>query len=679
MKMFRPFLLSFFLVGCVGFGLTRPLGADETTTASPQESSATESPSVPNTTDSDEAPANPSAPAAPANPLIAPTPEPTPTPLPTLAPAHTSKTASDAPSRVNREREAVPHVSVFGNSYSPANETADSVVTVFGNSEADGPVSDSVVTVFGNSRAADSVGQAVVAVFGNATAEKDVGQDVVAIFGQARANGHVGGKVVSIFGTVELGPQAEVDGEVVCMFGAVHREPGSVVHGQVNSVNKFDTHRFSGAGRLLQDTVFRGRLLYFSPHALGGWSVAFFFLGVYLFLGLAFSRGVTRCAETLEQRPGRTILAAFLALLLTPVLIILFLVLFITIVGPFVLGLALFIGHLFGKAAFMAFIGRRVIKRPGALGTMLAILIGGIVVMLIYTIPFVGLLFWKISSVLGFGMVLYTMILTNRRNREAAVLPPPVIPVGSSTAPSAGPSPVVNPGFVSPPTVPNVSNEPNVFAGSSASASGTAVTSSSAGVPPVSPAPASVPPVQPTMPMGSAATVLPLPPIPRTGPVPPLPPIPPIPPLPPLPPFGQAGQTTGSVLPPTFDFRSLPRVGFWPRVAASALDVVLVALLCAVMHLGEYFIMGYAAYCLVMWALKGTTIGGIICGLRIVRLDGRKIDWTIAVVRVLGAFLSAAVVFLGFIWVAFDSESQSWHDTIAGTTIVRVPKGVSLV
>jgi len=49
------------------------------------------------------------------------------------------------------------------------------------------------------------------------------------------------------------------------------------------------------------------------------------------------------------------------------------------------------------------------------------------------------------------------------------------------------------------------------------------------------------------------------------------------------------------------------------------------------------------------------------------------------VVRALGCFLSLLVCGLGFIWVAFDQEKQSWHDKIAGTVVVRVPKGVSLI
>ena len=72
-------------------------------------------------------------------------------------------------------------------------------------------------------------------------------------------------------------------------------------------------------------------------------------------------------------------------------------------------------------------------------------------------------------------------------------------------------------------------------------------------------------------------------------------------------------------------------------------------------------------------------IGGIICGLKVVRLDDRPIDWGVAAVRALGGFLSLAVAGLGFVWVSFDDERQSWHDKIAGTTIVKVPKGTPLM
>jgi len=123
------------------------------------------------------------------------------------------------------------------------------------------------------------------------------------------------------------------------------------------------------------------------------------------------------------------------------------------------------------------------------------------------------------------------------------------------------------------------------------------------------------------------------------------------------------------------------RAGFWIRMLALLLDLMLVAIVCGIIsiptHRGLFLIL--ASYGAVMWKLKGTTIGGIVCGLRVVRLDGRPIDWPTAIVRALSSFLSAAVAGLGFIWVVFDPERQSWHDKIAGTVVVHAPRGTPLV
>ncbi len=85
------------------------------------------------------------------------------------------------------------------------------------------------------------------------------------------------------------------------------------------------------------------------------------------------------------------------------------------------------------------------------------------------------------------------------------------------------------------------------------------------------------------------------------------------------------------------------------------------------------------AYTVILWKLKGSTVGGIVCRLQLVRVDGRPVDWTTALVRAFAAYLSVLCLGLGFIWVAFDAERQSWHDKIAGTTVVRSPSGISLV
>jgi uncharacterized RDD family membrane protein YckC len=104
-----------------------------------------------------------------------------------------------------------------------------------------------------------------------------------------------------------------------------------------------------------------------------------------------------------------------------------------------------------------------------------------------------------------------------------------------------------------------------------------------------------------------------------------------------------------------------------------------VGALVAMFRSRSIFLPLWVFYHLAMWTWKGTTIGGLVFGLKIVRLNGDPIRFSVALVRCLSAFFSALVVCLGFLWVGWNREKQSWHDIIAGTVIVRFPKGSPLI
>ena len=115
-------------------------------------------------------------------------------------------------------------------------------------------------------------------------------------------------------------------------------------------------------------------------------------------------------------------------------------------------------------------------------------------------------------------------------------------------------------------------------------------------------------------------------------------------------------------------------------MGALLIDVILVGVASSLLHdLGHVMLLLLATYGAILWKLKGTTVGGIVFNLKVARLDGRPMDWATSIVRALGCFLSLVIVGLGFIWIVFDDERQAWHDKIAGTVVVRAPKGVSLV
>jgi uncharacterized RDD family membrane protein YckC len=149
-----------------------------------------------------------------------------------------------------------------------------------------------------------------------------------------------------------------------------------------------------------------------------------------------------------------------------------------------------------------------------------------------------------------------------------------------------------------------------------------------------------------------------------------------------LPPF-VAPAAGSAALPPLVvpEALALPRAGFWPRIGAAFLDMVIVGILSSFIHwwgLPSFPIAAFA-YFAGMIAWRGTTAGGIVLNLKVVRLDGGPLTFPVALVRALAAWLSAIVLFLGFFWIAWDPEKQAWHDKIAGTVVIRLSKAQPLI
>ena len=114
--------------------------------------------------------------------------------------------------------------------------------------------------------------------------------------------------------------------------------------------------------------------------------------------------------------------------------------------------------------------------------------------------------------------------------------------------------------------------------------------------------------------------------------------------------------------------------GFAPRLGAVVLDGILVALGTAPFGVdANVVIVIFLAYHVALWAWKSTTVGGIICQVRVVRSDGTPLTFADALVRGLAAIFSVAVVGLGWFWALWDPSRQTWHDKIAKTYLVRAP------
>lgn len=124
---------------------------------------------------------------------------------------------------------------------------------------------------------------------------------------------------------------------------------------------------------------------------------------------------------------------------------------------------------------------------------------------------------------------------------------------------------------------------------------------------------------------------------------------------------------------------ALPRVGFWQRLFATLLDAILIWLAVGVISKGLLFLPAWFLYHVVMWRWKGTTIGGIVFSLKVIRESGQPVTLAVALVRSLASLFSFLALGLGFFWAGWTREKRAWHDRIAGTLVVRMPRGVSLV
>jgi uncharacterized RDD family membrane protein YckC len=501
----------------------------------------------------------------------------------------------------------------------------DGDVVSFGHSShlESGQKAEAVVSIFGSSTS-EGEAEDVVSVIGNTRVTGPVRDDAVAVLGSTYIDSKVDGDVVAVLGNVDLGPNAEVGGDVIAVMGTVKRDPGAVVHGSVQRVIDVDIGEvpgFSWLSSWINHCLIYGRPLAFAPGLGWAWTLALGLLAFYACLALMFREGIDRCVHTLESQPGHTALAALIGILLTPVLLVL---LCVTVIGiaavPFVVG-ALFCMSLFGKAVMLAWLGGRISgRRPGPAGhPAIAVLIGGVIVLMLYVVPIAGFLIYKLLGFFGFGAVFYTLVLRVRERRAANGS---LASSGSRASPPPSAATMAGPGWTA-------------GAGPSIAAE-------------------QVPP-----PPGAPASGAPASGAPASG----------APPYAHIPPAAAPSFTA-----------AMPRAGFWVRMGALLLDVLLVGFAVSMLHpFGDFHLVVLAIYGAVMWKLRGTTVGGIVFDLHVVRVDGRPVDWETAIVRALGCFLSLAVVFLGFIWIALDPNNQAWHDKIAGTVVVRAKGGAPLL
>ena len=466
----------------------------------------------------------------------------------------------------------------------------------------------------------------------------ETARHVVVVGGNAKIHGHVYEDIVVILGTVELGSTAVVDGSFISVAGTANIAEGAKVQRDFVVVGDADTPAsfqpggghvvvgLAGFGSGLQSIVpwvthglILGRPIV--PWLGWVWVAAAIFFFINLCVNLLFDAPVRATTTTLQTSPLSAFMAGLLVLLLAGPICLLLAVSVIGIaVIPFFM-CAIVGAAVIGRVGFARWVGTRVMHQDDPAdrsASTRSFVIGSAIMCVAYMIPIIGFMVWALAGVFGLGAATLALQSAYRREnpkppkkvKAEPVVPPPAPPLG----PPAADLPLA------------ASMTPELSAGMPAADSGS-----------YRQAEAERPSQEDVRSEGSAYSAV--------------------------------------------EGVALPKAAFVERLAALVLDAIAIAIIAQLLSLdnhgdpGERLMVFLALiYHVGFWTWRGTTPGGMICLLRVIRTDGKALDFSESLVRGLTGIISLAVVGLGFLWILRDPERQAWHDRVAGTYVVKVPR-----
>ncbi|HMC42748.1 MAG TPA: RDD family protein [Acidimicrobiales bacterium] len=121
-----------------------------------------------------------------------------------------------------------------------------------------------------------------------------------------------------------------------------------------------------------------------------------------------------------------------------------------------------------------------------------------------------------------------------------------------------------------------------------------------------------------------------------------------------------------------------PRASFGTRLVAYIIDAVIVGLAAFLLNLvggraGSVLglFVGLAYFTYFEGSPSGQTIGKRAMNIRVVDFStGGSIEYGRAALRYLMRLVSGFVCLLGYLWMLWDPERQTWHDKVANSVVV---------
>ena len=119
--------------------------------------------------------------------------------------------------------------------------------------------------------------------------------------------------------------------------------------------------------------------------------------------------------------------------------------------------------------------------------------------------------------------------------------------------------------------------------------------------------------------------------------------------------------------------------GFWERFGAALLDAFILVI---PQFLITYFlpyglsnvvsiVIGWLYFAAMESGEGQATIGKRALGMKVTGVNGERINFGQATGRHFGKFLSAIILFIGYLMMIWDDKKQTLHDKLAGTLVIK--------
>lgn len=118
--------------------------------------------------------------------------------------------------------------------------------------------------------------------------------------------------------------------------------------------------------------------------------------------------------------------------------------------------------------------------------------------------------------------------------------------------------------------------------------------------------------------------------------------------------------------------------GFWIRFLGALIDGLLLGVVTGIIQAAVDggalvgFVLAGAYFTYFHSTPAGQTLGNRVCGIRIVdAAGGGHLDYVRALLRWLMSYVSGMALLIGYLWMLWDPNKQTWHDKVATSYVVK--------